>query len=149
MIRVMDYGSNVGKHAEGDQSSSTAADFFRAATLGGAQALGRGDLGRLAAGAKADITVVDLGALHAGPIDDPIRMMLYNTNGASVRTVIINGRTVMADRRIPGVDEVAMRERAQRFFEQYKRSYTNRDYLHRTPDDLFPPSFPVVARPTS
>jgi 8-oxoguanine deaminase len=144
MIRVMDYGSNVGKLVQGDQASSTAADFFRAATLGGAQALGRDDLGRLAPGAKADITIVDLSALHTGPIDDPIRTMLYNTTGASVRTVIINGRTVMHDRQIPGVDEAAMRQRAQRFFDAYKRAYTPRDFRQRHPDDLFPSSFTIV-----
>jgi cytosine/adenosine deaminase-related metal-dependent hydrolase len=144
MIRVMDYGSNVGKMVENDQASSTAADFFRAATLGGARALGRDDLGRLAPGAKADITIVDLDALHSGPYDDPIRTLLYNTTGANVRTVIINGRTVMRDRRIPGVDEVATRERAQRFFEAYKRAYTARDFRRRESDELFPPSFRVV-----
>jgi cytosine/adenosine deaminase-related metal-dependent hydrolase len=148
MIRVMDYGSNLGKYAEENQASSTAGDFFRAATIGGAQALGRDDLGRLAPGAKADIVVVDLGSLHTGPIDDPIRTMLYNTNGASVRTVIVNGRLVMVDRTIPGVDESAMRERAERFFAQYKHAYTARDYLRRTPDDLFPASFPIVAPPS-
>ena len=145
MIRVMDYGSNLGKHAAGDQAASSAADLYRAATLGGARALGRDDLGRLAPGAKADITVVDLGELRSGPSDDPIRTMLYNTTGGQVRTVIINGRTVMADRSIPGVDEAALRERAQRYFDAYKRAYTARDSLHRAPDDLFPPSFAVIA----
>lgn len=144
MIRVMDYGSNLGKYAARDQAAGSAADLFRAATLGGARALDRDDLGRLAPGAKADITVVDLRALQSGPIDDPIRTMLYNTNGGQVRTVIINGRSVMIDRRIPGVDEAAMRERAQRYFDAYKRAYTIRDYLNRPPDDLFPPSFRVI-----
>jgi len=145
MIRVMDYGSNIGKIVAGDQASSTAADFFRAATLGGARALGRDDLGRLVPGAKADMTIVDLGALHTGPIDDPIRTMLYNTTGASVRTVIVNGRTIMEDRHIPRVDAAAMRAEAQRYFATYRRAYTERDYLHRPVEELFPPSFPVIA----
>jgi cytosine/adenosine deaminase-related metal-dependent hydrolase len=132
---------------ERQTETTTAADVFNAATLGGARALGRDDLGRLAPGAKADITVVDLGELRSGPSDDPIRTMLYNTSGGQVRTVIINGRTVMADRRIPGVDEAAMRERAQRYFAAYKQAYTARDYLHRAPEDLFPPSFAVIAPP--
>jgi cytosine/adenosine deaminase-related metal-dependent hydrolase len=146
MIRVMDYGSNLGKIVTRDQASSAAADFFRAATLGGARALGRDDLGRLAPGAKADIAVIDLGALHTGPIDDPIRTMLYNTSGASVRTVIVNGRTIMADRQIPGVDAAAMRERAQRYFATYKNAYSERDYRRRPATVLFPASFPIVAR---
>ena len=146
MIRVMDYGSNIGKLMARDQAASSAADLFRAATLAGARALGREDLGRLAPGARADITIIDLGALHTGPVDDPIRTLLYNTSGASVRTVIINGRTVMADRRIPGVDADDLRERAQRYFARYKAAYTERDYLRRPVEELFPASFPVVAR---
>ena len=146
MIRVMELGSNLGKHAAGDQAAASAADLFRAATLGGARALGRDDLGRLAPGAKADITVVDLGTLRSGPIDDPIRTLLSNTNGGQVRTVVINGRMVVAEGRIPGVDESAMRERAQHYFETYKRAYSARDYLQRAPNDLFPPSFAVIPR---
>ena len=144
MIRVMDYGSNLGKIVARDQTAASAADLFRAATLGGARALGRDDLGRLAAGARADITVVDLRAARTGPFDDPIRTLLYNTNGADVRTVVVNGRTIMDERRIPGVDLDALRDRAQDYFARYKAAYTARDFRRRDPDDLFPPSFPVV-----
>lgn len=146
MIRVMDIGSNVGRLIRRNQASSTAADFFRAATLGGAQALGRPDLGRLAPGAKADITIIDLGQLHTGPIADPIRTLLYNTNGTCVRTVIINGRTVMADRQIPGLDPDTFRQRAQTIFEHYLHSYQHWSHRHLPPTALFPPSFPVVGR---
>src|SRR5262249_41698738 len=97
MIRVMDYGSNLAKLAQRDQSAGTAAGFFRAATLGGASALGRSDLGRLAPGAKADMIVVDLSPLRTGPIDDPIRTMLYNAGGHQVRTVIVDGNVVVRD----------------------------------------------------
>lgn len=144
MIRVMDYGSNLGKIVTRDQAGSTAADLFRAATIGGARALGRDDLGRLAPGARADLTIVDLSALHVGPIDDPIRTILYNTGGTDVRTVVVNGRTIMEDRQIPGIDVAALRSRAQDYFARYKAAYTARDYLRRTPDELFPPSFKVV-----
>ena len=66
-----------------------------------------------------------------------------------MRTVIINGRTVMADRRIAGVDADDLRERAQRYFARYKAAYPERDYLRRPVEALFPPSFPVVARRSS
>jgi 8-oxoguanine deaminase len=147
MIRVMDLGSNLNKHADADQSAGRAADLFRAATVGGAEALGRDDLGRLSPGARADITVVDLSDLRAGPIDDPIRTMLYNASGASVRDVIVDGRTVVESGRIPGLDAEEMRQRGQAWFEKMKAHYAERDYLRRSTDELFPPSFRTVAAP--
>jgi hypothetical protein len=76
-----------------------------------------------------------------------IRTPLYNTSGAWVSTVIVNGRTIMEERRIPGVDVEQMRDRAQRYFDAYLASYTERDFRGRAGDDLFPPSFPIVRRP--
>jgi cytosine/adenosine deaminase-related metal-dependent hydrolase len=141
MIRVMDLGSSLCKHAEGSQAAGAAADLFRAATLGGARALGRDDIGRLAPGAKADLVVVDLGALRAGPFDDPIRTMLYNLNGSHVRHVVVDGRVVVRDGAIPGLDVAAMRGRAQAWFEKMRAHYPERDYLGRSEAELFPPSF--------
>ncbi|MCC7370109.1 MAG: amidohydrolase family protein [Chloroflexi bacterium] len=146
IIRAMDYASNMAKQRVRDQSAGSAADMFRAATLGGAKLLGRDDLGRLAPGSKADITIVDLSQLRTGPIDDPIRTMVMNANGAQVKTVIVDGVTVVEDGQIPGQDVEAMRARAQRYFETYKAAYSERDYLRRPTDVLFPPSFKTVER---
>ncbi len=145
MIRNMNYGSYLSKIAEGRMDAGKAADLFRAATLGGAKALGRSDLGRLAPGAKADIIVIDLNGLHVGPVDDPIRSMVANTTGRDVRTVIINGRIVMQDWVIPGVDVNEMKAHAQKHFDQLKDAYTERDYLKRPVDALFPPSFRIIS----
>lgn len=146
MLRVMDYGSNIGKIIDKNMSSHRAADFYRAATLGGAKALGRDDLGRLSPGTKADIIVVDLNSLRTGPIDDPIRTMLMNATGANIRTVVINGRIVMQDWTIPGVDMESMRIEGQKFFAKYKQAYSERDYLQRPTEILFPPSFRLIER---
>ncbi|MCC6173908.1 MAG: amidohydrolase family protein [Chloroflexi bacterium] len=146
VIRALDYASNMAKQKEGRQTAGTATDLFRAATLGGAALLGRDDLGRLAPGAKADIVVVDLSSLRTGPIDDPIRTLLMNASGCHVRTVIVDGRTVVEDGSIPNLDVEATRRRAQAYFETYKAAYSERDYLRRPPEALFPPSFRTVER---
>ncbi|WP_214320328.1 amidohydrolase family protein [Nonomuraea sediminis] len=138
MIRNMDYGNNLAKLVTGRLDAGSAADYYRAATLGGARALGRDDLGRLTPGAKADLIAVAL----TGPVDDPIRTLLMNGSGADVTTVVIDGRTVMRDRTIPGVDEPALRSRAQTYFDHMKAAYSTRDHLTRPPTALFPPSFP-------
>jgi cytosine/adenosine deaminase-related metal-dependent hydrolase len=147
MIRVLDYGSNVARLMARSGAAGAAADLYRAATLGGARALGRDDLGRLAPGAKADLVVVDLSRLRCGPIDDPIRTLLYNTGGADVRTVVVDGHTVVRDGAVLGVDADALRARGQALFEQLKRSYSERDFRRREASVLFPSSFPLVERP--
>lgn len=139
MIRNMDYGNNLAKLVTGRLDAGAAADYYRAATLGGARALGRDDLGRLSPGAKADLIVVDLSGPRTGPVDDPIRTLLMNCSGADVTTVVIDGRVVMRDRVVPGAE--GLRERAQAYFDRMKAAYSTRDHLRREPDTLFPPSF--------
>lgn len=146
IIRAMDYATNMAKQRSRDQTAGSHADMYRAATLGGARMLGRDDLGRLAPGSKADITVVDLSQLRTGPIDDPIRTMVMNANGAQVKTVIVDGRTVVEDGAVPGVDVEAMRRRAQSYFETYKAAYSEWDHLRRPTEVLFPPSFRTIVR---
>jgi cytosine/adenosine deaminase-related metal-dependent hydrolase len=144
MIRALDYAANLAKQRAGKQSAGSYADLYRAATLGGARLLGRDDLGRLAPGSKADITVVDLSSLRTGPIEDPIRTIVLNASGAYVKTVIVDGRTVVEDGRLPGVDVESMRVRAQRYFERYRMAYSEWDYLRRPTHVLFPPTFRIV-----
>ena len=145
MIRGMDTGTHAAQWVDHRSDAGAASDYFRAATLGGAAALKRTDLGRLAPGAKADIAVIDLHDLGVGAVDDVVRTLLMNCTGADVRTVFIDGRIVMSDRQIPGVDYEQMRKRAQSYFETMKAAYSERDYLGREPDKLFPPSFPQIA----
>src|SRR5262249_34933314 len=129
VLRALDYATNMAKQRAGNQTAGSHADLYRAATLGGARMLGRDDLGRLARGAKADITIVDLSTLLTGPVDDPIRTMVLNAGGAQVKTVIVDGRTVVADGAVPGVDIEGVRRRAQDYFERYKARYSEWDHL--------------------
>ncbi|MFN8526001.1 MAG: chlorohydrolase family protein [Chloroflexota bacterium] len=148
MIRVLDYGSNIAKIMDRQQHAGQPADLYRAATLGGARALGRDDLGRLAPGAEADLVVVDFSQLRGGPIEDPIRTLLFNTGGPCVRTVVVDGRTVVDNGRVVGVDDEALRVQAQAYFEKMVDAYPERDYLQRTRAELFPTSFRTVERPS-
>ena len=147
MIQVLALGHYLGKVASEDLTACQFAPLFRALTLGGATALGRDDLGRLAPGAKADITVIDLSPLRAGPIDDPIRNLVYNGHGSQIRDVIVNGRHVVRNGAIPGLDVDGLRAWAQDYFDRYKRAYTAWDYQNRAPETLFPATFPVWPRP--
>jgi cytosine/adenosine deaminase-related metal-dependent hydrolase len=146
ILRGLDYAANLAKQRAGSQSAGAYAELYRAATLGGARLLGRDDLGRLAPGSTADITIVDFSRLRGGPIDDPIRTAILNTSGAHVKTVIVDGRTVVEDGAIPGLDTESMRRRAQSYFEAYRAAYSEWDYLRRPTEVLFPPTFRTIPR---
>ncbi|HEY0890574.1 MAG TPA: chlorohydrolase family protein [Nocardioides sp.] len=142
MLRAIDQGSILTKAVERSQDAGQVADLYRAATLGGAAALGREDLGRLAAGAKADLVVVGLGDLRTGPVEDPVRTMVLGA--APVVRVVVDGRTVVVDGRVPGVDEASMRSRAQELFDVYRTSFSDRDSRRRSTAELMPPTFPSL-----
>ncbi len=80
------------------------AEVFHAATLGGAKALGRTDIGRLAIGAKADIVLVDVTHPAMRPVRDPLRSLIYAAADRAVRTVIVDGRIVVEDGRVLTMD---------------------------------------------
>ena len=86
----------------GDGQACRSEDYYDAATLGGADALGRPDLGRLAPGCRADITVFDLDRPHLGQVIDPIQTMMLAGHGRDFSAVIVDGRFAMEDRAIPG-----------------------------------------------
>src|SRR5499425_2445745 len=116
LIMQMRTASYFGKVMSRDLAAASAAEVFEAATLGGARALGRDDLGRLAPGARADIVVIDLtggGTLRYGPVRDPIKALVECGIGDDVETVVVDGVVRMRDRVIPGVDLAALRRAAQ------------------------------------
>jgi cytosine/adenosine deaminase-related metal-dependent hydrolase len=123
---------------------ANAADYYTAATIGGANALGRPDLGRLMPGAKADITVFNLDGFHLGQFIDPVQTMVISGSGRDFSLVIVDGRIVMKDGELPGVDLATMHERAQRQFEGLISSFPERSYQHPPVEEIFAPSFPMI-----
>ncbi|MFD3564812.1 chlorohydrolase family protein [Streptomyces sp. NPDC058686] len=142
LIRGMDVGGNVAKVVDGRTEAGGAAEYFRSATLNAAKSLGRCDIGRLAPGAQADLIVLDLKDFRLGVVDDPLRTLLMAGSARDVSMTVVAGRTVAADGKIPGLDLVSMRARAQELFERMRSAYTERDLHRRAPDALFPPIFP-------
>jgi cytosine/adenosine deaminase-related metal-dependent hydrolase len=138
MILNMQIGVMTARLAEG-MPAVTSDMLFDAATLGGARALGREDIGRLVPGAKADIAVIDLRQALQTP--DPIQTMMTSCSGRDVRDVWIDGRRVMQDRQIPGVDEAADRIRGQSQFDGLIAKYPERTVAHPPLSEIFRQSY--------
>jgi cytosine/adenosine deaminase-related metal-dependent hydrolase len=120
-------------------------DLYDAATLGGAKALGRSDIGRLARGARADIAVFRLDDPYMTPTIDPITTLVLGGSGKVTQAVFVDGRLSMRNGKLAGFDIRAARERAQRQFEGLIAKYPDRSWQHPPVSEIFAPSYPILA----
>lgn len=67
------------------------------ATHGGASAMGRRDLGRLAPGLPADLAALDLDAPNLRPMYNPTSHMVYAATGMETRFVMVEGEILYQD----------------------------------------------------
>ena len=141
----MQIGLYVARVLEGGATQTTTADLYNAATLGGAKALGRDDLGRLHAGAQADIVVFDLRGQHLGPFFDPLKNLLLSGRGSDCRASYIHGRRVMEDFQVDGVVGAALQAQANRQYSTLIASHRARAFDQPSMDRLFHPVFPWAA----
>jgi 5-methylthioadenosine/S-adenosylhomocysteine deaminase len=140
VIHEMRIASATNKLIEGNVLAAPAEAVYEAATLGGARALGRADLGRLAPGAKADLTIVDLGRPRIGVVRDPIQSLVQSATGDDVTSVIVDGRVVVEHGEVLGIDAVALRDECQAAAEAYWQSYGGWDLDGLLAEERFPPS---------
>ena len=86
---------------------------LRLATRGGAEVLGRDDIGQLAPGKAADVVLYDLEEIgYAGAMHDPIAALVFCGTSGRVHTSFVNGRAVVRDKRLVSTDERALFRRA-------------------------------------
>jgi cytosine/adenosine deaminase-related metal-dependent hydrolase len=143
MIEGLRYTAVVSKLVDRQTEVATAADVFNAATLGGAKALGRDDLGRIAPGAKADVLLWQGDSLFMTPLRDPIRNLVYSAAAEDLDTVLIDGEVRMRGREIPGVDLGALTRDLQAAGERMWANVNKGDWAGRSIDELAPQTFPA------
>jgi len=113
MWEEMDTAAKLHKVFTGDPKVLSAEQAFAMATIGGARALHLEKItGSIETGKRADIAIVDFDALHQTPFYNVYSHLVYATKASNVRTVIINGRTVMRDRRLLTLDENVIKKNA-------------------------------------
>jgi cytosine/adenosine deaminase-related metal-dependent hydrolase len=79
----------------------TARQMLEMATINGARVAGLEDrTGSLTPGKKADVVVIDAGALNVAPVIDPVAAVVNSADVSNVETVIINGEVRKRDGRL-------------------------------------------------
>lgn len=142
MVLNMAVGLIAGRIAEGGVEGLATSEIFDAATIAGADALARPDLGRLQPGAKADIAIFDLADPRFAPTVDPIQSLIFGATGRVTRAVFVDGRLSMRDGAVAGFDLEAARRRAQAQFDGLLEKYPERTFGHPSLEEMFPPTYP-------
>lgn len=84
------------------------------ATTGSARALGiADDIGAIAPGRKADLVLLNADSIYLKPMTNLLNTLVYTETGASVETVMIDGRIVLEHGQVLTVDEAQLRAQAQ------------------------------------
>ncbi len=136
-------GLITGRIADGAPDKLRSADLFDAATIGGARALGRDDLGHLSPGARADIAVFDLDDAVMAPSVDPITTLVTGGSGKVTRAVFVDGRVSMSARKVAGIDMEKARIQAQAQYDGLIAKYPERSWANPPVSEIFPPSYPI------
>src|SRR5262249_12252848 len=138
MLEEMRKAAVLARVAARDIATVSTADMLHAATVGGANAVLRPDIGRLAPGMKADIVVVDLECADMAPVRDPLRSLVYHAADRAVRDVYVDGRQVVANFKVLALDQAGAAERLAEAQARMLAAVRQRDYRGRTADEITP-----------
>ncbi|HLM60885.1 MAG TPA: amidohydrolase, partial [Pyrinomonadaceae bacterium] len=126
MWEEMDTAAKLHKVFSGDPKVLTAQQAFEMATIRGARALHLEKIiGSIETGKRADIVIVDFDDLNQTPFYNVYSHLVYATKADDVRTVIIEGRMVMRDRRLLTLDENVIKKDANAYRQKIITSLSN------------------------
>jgi 5-methylthioadenosine/S-adenosylhomocysteine deaminase len=144
MIEEIRWATVLARVTAEDIQSTSMAEVFHGATVGGATGLGRDDIGRLAPGTKADVVLVDLENPWMMPARDPLRSLIFHAADRAVRDVYIDGRQVVADGRLLTMDHSEALGRLTEAQRRMEATVPKRDPRSRRSEDITPLSLPVL-----
>jgi 5-methylthioadenosine/S-adenosylhomocysteine deaminase len=101
--------AQLAKAVAGDATVFSAASALRAATLGGARAMGLDDrIGSIEVGKQADLACVDLEQVETQPLHHVISQLVYATGRHHVTDVWIGGKAKLRQRELVDIDTAAL-----------------------------------------
>jgi 5-methylthioadenosine/S-adenosylhomocysteine deaminase len=142
LIEEMRLGAVLARVAARDITTTSVSALFHAATIGGADALNRPDLGRLTAGAKADLVMVDLTNRWMQPTRDPLRSLVFTAADRAVRTVYVHGEKVMEDGNVLTMDHQAALGEVAEGQQRMLHDTPSHHWAGRSAEDIAPLSLP-------
>ncbi len=108
LLGEMNAAAIISKISTARSDVATSGELIDAVTVSAASAIKRPDLGVVAPGATADLTVIDLTHPHLQPLFDPRRALVALANRANVDLVVVDGRVLVSGGRYLHGDEAAI-----------------------------------------
>jgi len=104
----------------------TARDVLWMATRGGAQVLGRNDVGELTVGKQADLAMFSLDSLeYAGGMSDPLASLVFTVRTSPVDYLIINGKVQVRNGKLDFDEKKHIKEHNRVSAEMLKKASQN------------------------
>jgi 5-methylthioadenosine/S-adenosylhomocysteine deaminase len=144
LIEEMRLAATLARVAAEDITATSLTDVFHAATAGGAQALGRTDIGRLEPGAKADLVLVDLKNPWMMPARDPLRSLVYTAADRAIDRVFVDGNLMVEHGKVLTLDHAAALEALTEAQARMIAAVPGHDWANRSAEALTPLSLPWV-----
>jgi 5-methylthioadenosine/S-adenosylhomocysteine deaminase len=145
-VMEMAWAAILGRVASGRLERLTTGQVFDVATLGGARALGRTDIGGLAPGMQADVVLIDIRDPAMRPVRDPLRSMIYSAGSRVVRHVFVGGRQVVRDREVLTMDLEAALISVETWQLKSLEDAPSRSFARLPADKLSPLSLPMAGQ---
>jgi 5-methylthioadenosine/S-adenosylhomocysteine deaminase len=114
MFQEMKFGAITHKNHHLDPEFLTVEDMLHMATRDAARAMHLPDAGTLEAGQLADLVVVDLNTAHCAPRYDAAAALVYSSRADDVLHTVVDGRVLVEDRMLAGVDLPALLDELRR-----------------------------------
>lgn len=113
VLGAANIGTKLQKLATGDNTSLVASGALKAATFGGARALGLREVGSLEEGQWADFVLIDVSEPHLQPMNDPVSHLIYSATGLEVSATVCEGRVLYHDGKFTTLDAKKIFARAE------------------------------------
>lgn len=116
MIEVLKVTPLMQKVTHRDPTIMTAEKVVEMATIEGARAIGLdAEIGSLEVGKKADLFIFNPALdMKAIPMHNPVSTLIYSSGNKNIETVLVDGRLVMENSVVLGVDEAAVAKLGQK-----------------------------------
>ena len=141
MLNEMRMASYTSKLADWSCFSGSAHEVFNSATLGGAKAIDKDNLGKIAKDCLADLVILNMETINNVPCRDPVKNIVNASTRTDVDYVMVNGKIVVENGKLLTIDEEKLVSQVQKTTQAIWDRIPENDYQGRHSDEVSPQSF--------